>query len=76
LSYRETRELEAIPGEIAALEAEQRALTAKMSDPEYYRQPPEQLRADQRRIGEIETLLMQKLERWEALEAPRASPPR
>jgi ATP-binding cassette subfamily F protein uup len=76
LSYRETRELEAIPGEIAALEAEQRALTAKMSDPEYYRQPPEQLRADQRRIGEIETLLMQKLERWEALEAPRAGPPR
>jgi ATP-binding cassette subfamily F protein uup len=68
--------LEAIPGEIAALEAEQRALTAKMSDPEYYRQPPEQLRADQRRIGEIETLLMQKLERWEALEAPRAGPPR
>ncbi|HEU4441111.1 MAG TPA: ATP-binding cassette domain-containing protein [Burkholderiales bacterium] len=76
LSYKETRELEAIPQEIAALEAEQRALTAKMSDPEYYRQPPEQLRADQRRIGEIETLLMQKLERWEALEAPRASPPR
>ena len=76
MSYRETRELEAIPGEIAALEAEQRALTAKMSDREYYRQPPEQLRADQRRIGEIETLLMQKLERWEALEAPRSSPPR
>ena len=76
LSYKETRELEAIPQEIAELEAEQRALTAKMSDPEYYRQPPEQLRADQRRIGEIETLLMQKLERWEALEAPRASPPR
>ena len=69
LSYRETRELEAIPAEIAALEAEQRALTAKMSEPDYYRQPPEELRADQRRIGEIESLLLQKLERWEALEA-------
>jgi len=71
LSYKETRELAALPAEIEALEAEQRALTAKMSDPEYYRQPPEQLRADQRRVGEIETLLMQKLERWAALEAPR-----
>jgi ATP-binding cassette subfamily F protein uup len=69
LSYKETRELESIPQEIAALEAEQRTLAAKMADPEYYRQPPEQLRADQRRIGEIETVLMQKLERWEALEA-------
>jgi ATP-binding cassette subfamily F protein uup len=75
LSYKETRELESIPQEIAALEAEQRALTVKMSDPEYYRQPPEQLRADQRRIGEIESLLMQKLERWEALEAPRGPRP-
>ena len=69
LSYKESRELAALPAEMEALEAEQRALTAKMSDAEYYRQPPEQLRADQQRIDEIETLLMQKLERWEALEA-------
>ncbi|HYF57684.1 MAG TPA: ATP-binding cassette domain-containing protein, partial [Burkholderiaceae bacterium] len=41
LSYREARELEALPGEIEALEAEQQTLAAKMSDPAYYRQPPE-----------------------------------
>jgi hypothetical protein len=40
-----------------------------MGDPEYYRQPPEALRAEQRRNGEIETLLMEKLERWHALES-------
>ena len=40
-----------------------------MSDPEYDRQPPDVLRADQSRTAEIEALLMQKLERWEALEA-------
>ncbi len=69
LTYRETRELEALPGEIEALEAEQHALAAKMESPDYYRQPPEALRDDQRRIAEIETLLMEKLERWEALES-------
>ena len=68
LSYRESRELEALPKEIAALEAEQLALAAKMHAPEYYRQPPDVLRDDQKRIAEIEKLLLKKLERWELLE--------
>jgi ATP-binding cassette subfamily F protein uup len=69
LSYKESRELEALPKEIEALEAEQQALAAKMHAPEYYQQKPEVLRADQQRLDEIEALLLQKLERWEALEA-------
>jgi len=69
LSYKETRELESLPKEIEALEAEQKALAAKMAEPEYYRQPHDVLRADQARSGEIESLLLAKLERWEALEA-------
>ncbi|MDH5212513.1 MAG: ATP-binding cassette domain-containing protein, partial [Betaproteobacteria bacterium] len=69
LSYKETRELQALPKEIEALEAEQQALAGKMSAPEYFRQPPEILKADQKRSAEIEALLMTKLERWEALEA-------
>ena len=69
LTYKETRELEALPKEIEALEAEQRALHARMHDPEYYRQPPEVLRADRSRGDEIERLLTEKLERWTALEA-------
>ena len=68
LSYKETRELEALPGEIEALEAEQKALYRKMHAPDYYRQPPETLRADQQRVEEIEALLTEKLERWGALE--------
>jgi ATP-binding cassette subfamily F protein uup len=68
LSYKETRELAALPKEIEALEAEQQALVSKMHAPEYYKQPPDVLRADQQRIGEIEALLHKKLERWEALE--------
>jgi ATP-binding cassette subfamily F protein uup len=69
LTYKETRELEALPGEIEALETEQHALAARMHVPDYYRQAPAILREDQRRSAEIEVLLMQKLERWEALEA-------
>jgi len=69
LTYKETRELEALPGEIEALETEQHALNARISAPEHYRQPPELLRADQQRSAAIETLLMEKLERWEALDA-------
>jgi ATP-binding cassette subfamily F protein uup len=68
LSYKETRELEALPGEIEALEAEQQALAAKMSAPEYFRQAADALRADQARSARIEALLMEKLGRWHALE--------
>ena len=69
LSYKETRELASLPKEIEALEAEQQTLSAKMTAPDYYRQPAGQLRADQGRRAEIESLLIGKLERWEALEA-------
>jgi ATP-binding cassette subfamily F protein uup len=69
LSYKETRELESLPKEIEALEAEQKDLHARMHAPEYYRQPPDVLRTDQRRSTEIEALLMEKLERWATLES-------
>jgi ATP-binding cassette subfamily F protein uup len=69
LTYKETRELESLPGEIEALEAEQKALFARMHEPEYYRRPPDALRADQQRSTEIERLLMEKLARWTTLES-------
>src|SRR3954470_21610350 len=72
LTYKETRELESLPQEIETLEAEQRALYARMHEPDYSRQPPDVLRADRERTDEIERLLMEKLERWEALEARRS----
>src|SRR5499427_2633025 len=39
LSYHEQRELEALPARIDALEAEQRALNAKIADPLFYTEP-------------------------------------
>jgi ATP-binding cassette subfamily F protein uup len=74
LTYKETRELEALPAEIQALEAEQKDLVERMNAPDYFRQPPDELRADQQRNGEIEGLLLEKLERWEELEAKAKAP--
>jgi ATP-binding cassette subfamily F protein uup len=69
LTFREAREIEALPAEIEALEAEQHALTQRMCAPGYHRQPPDALRADRERAEAIEHLLAQKFERWAALDA-------
>ena len=69
LTYKETRELESLPAEIGSLEAEQKALLARMHEPAYYRQPPDTIRADQARNAEIERLLDEKLARWTELDA-------
>jgi len=69
MSNKESRELAALPGAIEALESEQHALAARLSAPDYFRQSPDILRADQARAAEIEKALMEKLERWEVLEA-------
>ncbi|HKO87114.1 MAG TPA: ATP-binding cassette domain-containing protein, partial [Burkholderiales bacterium] len=72
LSYKDQRELDSLPAEIEALEGEQRALAARMSDPDYYKQDAATMRTDQTRVDEIEKRLIQKLARWEALEQKSA----
>lgn len=67
LSYKEQRELDALPDEIAALEAEQAEINAQLSDPEIFKDY-EKTGALQSRAEEIEMLLLEKLERWELLE--------
>ncbi|MGB6449131.1 MAG: ATP-binding cassette domain-containing protein [Steroidobacteraceae bacterium] len=72
LGYKEQRELASIPQEIEALEREQAELTARMSAPDYHLQGAEQMRADVKRIEEIEAALLSKFARWEALESINA----
>ena len=67
MSFREQRELGALPGEIDALEQEQQALTARMSSVDYHKQGAEAIKADNKRAGEIEQQLAKKYERWETL---------
>ena len=68
LSYREQRELDALPDEIAALESEQAALAEQLSDPDIFKDY-EKAGSLQSRSEEIELILLEKLERWEILEA-------
>jgi ATP-binding cassette subfamily F protein uup len=72
LGHKEQRELTSLPGEIEALEEEQAAMTARMSASDYHLQGAPQIRADRKRLEEIEALLLAKFERWEALEAERS----
>ena len=69
LSYNEQRELTSLPDELAALEAEQQELNNKLSDPEIFKNDYKLATEWQTRIAEIEELLLEKLERWEILEA-------
>jgi ATP-binding cassette subfamily F protein uup len=69
LSFKETRELAALPEQIAALEAEQAALAARMCEPDYHKGGAEQLRIDRARASEVERRIAAGLARWEELEA-------
>ncbi len=69
LSYKDQRELEQLPAEIEALEAEQRELLARQCSPDYHRTPPEQQRRDRERGAELDVLVAQRMDRWAALEA-------
>ena len=72
LSFKEQRELEELPQRIASLEAEQADVSARLADPDLYRKEPAEVQKLNQRFAEIDTLLMESLERWEAIEA-RAS---
>jgi ATP-binding cassette subfamily F protein uup len=72
LSYKEERELAALPEEIEALEREQTELIARMSEPDYHRLGGERLRGDRRRLAELEELLLARFARWGSLEEQRA----
>jgi ATP-binding cassette subfamily F protein uup len=67
LGFKEQRELDALPARIDALEAEQRALTARLASAELYTREPQTVAALQARYAQIEAELLAALERWEAL---------
>ncbi|MDE2368564.1 MAG: ATP-binding cassette domain-containing protein [Burkholderiales bacterium] len=67
LSYKEQRELDALPARIEALEVEQRELQQRLADPATYTEQAPQVPALQARHSAIEDELMAALERWELL---------
>jgi ATP-binding cassette subfamily F protein uup len=69
LSYKEQRELEELPVLIAALEAEQKAISEKLAAADIYRQQPDEAKKLNQRFAEIDEQLLETLEKWEAIEA-------
>ena len=69
LSYKDQRDLEQAPVRIAALEAEQTALQARLQDPSFYSLSREESAPVLARLQALAAELPKAYERWEALEA-------
>ena len=67
LSYKDQRELDALPGRIEALEKEQQALRDELADGTIYSRDAQRATALHARDAAIDEELMSALERWEAL---------
>ena len=71
LSFKEQRELEALPQRIEALEAEQQRLYQIMSDPLFFQKGKEDVSNARARTASLERELADAYQRWEALETLR-----
>ena len=69
LSYKESRELEALPTRIETLEAEIAEMHTAMADADYYRRDSAAIAADQEKLADREAELAEAYSRWEELEA-------
>ncbi len=69
LSFKEKRELEQLPDQIASLEAEQVQLQGKLADPDFYLGAAESIKATQTRLSALDGEIEAALVRWEALES-------
>jgi ATP-binding cassette subfamily F protein uup len=65
LSYKEQRELDALPARIEALELEQKELAALLSSADFYADDPARVEQAQMRVAQIDDELTEALERWE-----------
>ena len=71
LTNREQRELEALPKQIEALEAEQAELTAKLADPAFYKKEPAEFSTVKARLDALEQEHARAFARWEEMEAAK-----
>ncbi len=69
LSWKEGRELEALPGMLEALEAERDLLGQRLADPATYQNDPEQVGKLSTAFEEIEAKILEAYARWEDLES-------
>jgi ABC transport system ATP-binding/permease protein len=75
LSFKERRDLDALPAALEALEREQHALTARMAAHDYHKQGAEAIKRDRARAAQLERELAEKFERWATLDARAGATP-
>lgn len=68
LSYKEQRELEALPTQMEQLEAEIESLQQEVNRADFFSQTPAYTQAQLQKLAEAEMALEQAFERWEILE--------
>jgi ATP-binding cassette subfamily F protein uup len=68
LSYKEQRELEALPGRIDELEQRQATLELKVSDPDFYQRDHNEVKQLLGELGAVQAELEAAFERWALLE--------
>ena len=75
LTFKEKRELESLPEEIAEMEKKKDELIAIISDPEFYKKQAARSVEVNREIEEADLAIEQMLERWMVLEEKQKSEP-
>ena len=73
LSYREQRELVALPERIEELEVATAGLNDTVAGPNFYREPPDSIKTTLTRLEQMRAELETSYARWEDLEARRGS---
>lgn len=69
LSYKDQRELDALPAEIESLETSIAGLQHTVAEPGFYAQDNDTVQATLTELADTEALLEQRVERWGALES-------
>ena len=71
ITFKEARELEALPRQIEALEAEQKTLYGRMADPQFYKEAGKAVGGARTRLDELGQALEAAYARWQELESIR-----
>jgi ATP-binding cassette subfamily F protein uup len=69
LTFKEQKELDALPKRIEELDAEQQTIVAAMADPAFYRESGKKVAETKARLEAVEKELADTYKRWEELEA-------
>jgi len=73
LSYKEQSQLESLPAEIEAMEAEKAEIETRFCQADYFTTDAEGFQKDQQRLDQLEVLLERAYDNWQELEAKQES---